>query len=90
MFLITEYIKTGNATILEEPAQECLVPEHQSCILSPEVSPSQTTKRKYFCFMTAEPKPKIISLIIYFILLIRVYFILIYIREKGNKGRYWH
>ncbi|XP_077663794.1 ankyrin repeat and sterile alpha motif domain-containing protein 1B isoform X4 [Eretmochelys imbricata] len=35
-----------NATILEEPAQECLVPEHQSCILSPEVSPSQTTKRE--------------------------------------------
>ncbi|XP_048691433.2 ankyrin repeat and sterile alpha motif domain-containing protein 1B isoform X2 [Caretta caretta] len=44
--LLQEYIKTGNATILEEPAQECLVPEHQSCILSPEVSPSQTTKRE--------------------------------------------
>ncbi|XP_073183532.1 ankyrin repeat and sterile alpha motif domain-containing protein 1B isoform X7 [Lepidochelys kempii] len=44
--LLQEYIKTGNAAILEEPAQECLVPEHQSCILSPEVSPSQTTKRE--------------------------------------------
>ncbi|XP_065417001.1 ankyrin repeat and sterile alpha motif domain-containing protein 1B isoform X6 [Chrysemys picta bellii] len=41
--LLQEYIKTGNATILEEPTQECLVPEHQSCILSPEVSPSQMT-----------------------------------------------
>uniref|UniRef100_A0A8C8SWN5 Ankyrin repeat and sterile alpha motif domain containing 1B n=1 Tax=Pelusios castaneus TaxID=367368 RepID=A0A8C8SWN5_9SAUR len=42
--LLQEYIETGNATILEEPTQECPVPEHQSCILSPEVSPSQTTK----------------------------------------------
>ncbi|XP_075790057.1 ankyrin repeat and sterile alpha motif domain-containing protein 1B isoform X4 [Pelodiscus sinensis] len=42
--LLQEYIKTGNATILEEPEQEYPVREHQSCILSPEVSPSQTTK----------------------------------------------
>uniref|UniRef100_A0A8C4VEX5 Ankyrin repeat and sterile alpha motif domain containing 1B n=1 Tax=Gopherus evgoodei TaxID=1825980 RepID=A0A8C4VEX5_9SAUR len=42
--LLQEYIKTGNATILDEPTQECLMTEHQSCILSPEVSPSQTTK----------------------------------------------
>ncbi|XP_074867445.1 ankyrin repeat and sterile alpha motif domain-containing protein 1B isoform X4 [Carettochelys insculpta] len=42
--LLQEYMKTGNATILEETAQECQGPEHQSCVLSPEVSPSQTTK----------------------------------------------
>ncbi|XP_053107576.1 ankyrin repeat and sterile alpha motif domain-containing protein 1B isoform X12 [Hemicordylus capensis] len=42
--LLQDYIETGNATVPDEPIQECPVLDHQSCILSPEVSPTQTTK----------------------------------------------
>uniref|UniRef100_A0A6J0UEC5 Ankyrin repeat and sterile alpha motif domain-containing protein 1B isoform X4 n=1 Tax=Pogona vitticeps TaxID=103695 RepID=A0A6J0UEC5_9SAUR len=42
--LLQEYMETGNATVPEEPIQECPVTDHQSCVLSPEVSPTQTTK----------------------------------------------
>ncbi|KAJ7329947.1 hypothetical protein JRQ81_016121 [Phrynocephalus forsythii] len=42
--LLQEYMETGNATVPEEPMQECPVTEHQSCVLPPEVSPTQTTK----------------------------------------------
>ncbi|XP_019336452.2 ankyrin repeat and sterile alpha motif domain-containing protein 1B isoform X7 [Alligator mississippiensis] len=42
--LLQDYMETGNASVSEEPMQECPLSEHQSCILSPEVSPSQRTK----------------------------------------------
>uniref|UniRef100_A0A8B9Q4K8 Ankyrin repeat and sterile alpha motif domain-containing protein 1B n=1 Tax=Apteryx owenii TaxID=8824 RepID=A0A8B9Q4K8_APTOW len=40
--LLQEYMETGNASVSEEPPLECA--EHQSCILSPEVSPSPKAK----------------------------------------------
>ncbi|KAF7248473.1 Ankyrin repeat and sterile alpha motif domain-containing protein 1B [Varanus komodoensis] len=42
--LLQEYTETGNAVVPEESIQECPVPDHPSCVLSPEVSPTQTTK----------------------------------------------
>uniref|UniRef100_A0A8D0DR03 Ankyrin repeat and sterile alpha motif domain-containing protein 1B n=1 Tax=Salvator merianae TaxID=96440 RepID=A0A8D0DR03_SALMN len=42
--LLQEYIETGNAAVPEEPAQESPVPNQQSSVLSPEVSPVQMTK----------------------------------------------
>lgn len=59
---ITDYMETGNASVSEEPMQECPLSEHQSCILSPEVSPSQRTKSKYNHFMTGEALPKVLIL----------------------------
>ncbi|NWX85071.1 ANS1B protein, partial [Nothoprocta pentlandii] len=40
--LLQEYMETGNASVSEEAPRECA--EHQSCILSPEVSPSPKAK----------------------------------------------
>ncbi|XP_025978952.1 ankyrin repeat and sterile alpha motif domain-containing protein 1B [Dromaius novaehollandiae] len=40
--LLQEYMETGNASVSEEAPLECA--EHQSCILSPEVSPSPKAK----------------------------------------------
>ncbi|XP_042323892.1 ankyrin repeat and sterile alpha motif domain-containing protein 1B isoform X7 [Sceloporus undulatus] len=45
--LLQEYIETGHAAVSEEPVQECPEIDHQdqqSCVLFPEVSPTQTTK----------------------------------------------
>ncbi|XP_062837038.1 ankyrin repeat and sterile alpha motif domain-containing protein 1B isoform X6 [Anolis carolinensis] len=45
--LLQEYVETGNATVPEEPVQECPVTnhqDHQTCVRFPEVSPTQTTK----------------------------------------------
>nr|XP_060633238.1 ankyrin repeat and sterile alpha motif domain-containing protein 1B isoform X1 [Anolis sagrei ordinatus] len=45
--LLQEYVETGNATVPDEPVQECPVTnhqDHQTCVIFPEVSPTQTTK----------------------------------------------
>nr|XP_034982774.1 ankyrin repeat and sterile alpha motif domain-containing protein 1B isoform X4 [Zootoca vivipara] len=42
--LLQEYTETGNATVAEEPKEECPVTNNQSCVLSPEISPTQTNK----------------------------------------------
>ncbi|XP_048356472.1 ankyrin repeat and sterile alpha motif domain-containing protein 1B isoform X9 [Sphaerodactylus townsendi] len=53
--LLQEYMETGNATVPEEPLQECPESVYQTCALSPEVSPSQKTKTdEYFAFCKGE------------------------------------